>query len=60
MNIPIPLNVLTDAVAAMKMLRGVADSQLTTDQFMQALQSWSALHAYVASITKQIKIEVEA
>lgn len=33
----VPLNVLINAVEAMKMLRRVADEHLTTEQYMQAL-----------------------
>lgn len=52
-----PLNVLTDAVAALKMLRDVADGLLTNQQFMQAMRADSALSAYVEAITKEIKVE---
>lgn len=54
----VPLNVLINAVEAMKMLRRVADEHLTTEQYMQALTACSALNANVDYITKQINVEV--
>lgn len=56
----VPLNVLINAVEAMKMLRRVADERLTNEQYMQALSAYSALSANVDYITKQINIEVQA
>ena len=56
----VPLAVLIDAVAAMKMLRRVADEHLTTEQYMQALTACSALNANVNHIAEQIKVEVPA
>lgn len=53
----IPLNILTDAVEAIKMLRQVADEHMTTPQYMQALRAGSALSAWVDVITKEIKVE---
>lgn len=51
------LDVLVNAEAAMKMLREVADPLLTGEQYMQALRSWSALHAHVRAITENISVE---
>jgi len=56
----IPLNVLIDALSALKMLRDVADDKLTGPQYTQALRSWSALNAHVSAITKNIGVEVPA
>ena len=56
----VPLNILVDALAALDMLRKVADEHLTTDQYMQALQAGSILRVYVNNISEQIKVEVPA
>lgn len=56
----VPLNVLIDAVKTIEMLREVARSEMTTDQYMQSLRSWSSFGAYVDHISKQINIEVQA
>ncbi len=56
----VPLNVLIDAVAALDMLRKVADAHLTTEQYMQALQAGSILRVYVNNISEQVKVEVPA
>lgn len=56
----VPLNVLIDAVAALDMLRKVADDHLTTDQYMQALRAGSILRVYVNNISEQVKVEVPA
>jgi len=56
----IPLNVLIDALTTIKMLRDVSDDKMTNAQFKQAMRSCSDLNYYVESISKQIKIEVEA
>jgi hypothetical protein len=60
MRKPIPLEVLVNADAAMKMLREVADEKLTGEQFMQALRSWSALHAEIVQIQSAITCDVVA
>jgi hypothetical protein len=54
----IPLKVLVDAVKALEMLRVVADTELSTDQYMQGLKAWSALHAHVNEITQSLDVEV--
>ena len=56
----IPLNVLVNAVEAMKMLRKVADEHLTNDQYLQGLHAFAALKAHVEYLTEQIKVEVAA
>jgi hypothetical protein len=56
----VPLNILVDALAALDMLRKVADEHLTTDQYMQALRAGSILRVYVNHISEQIKVEVPA
>lgn len=53
----IPLSVLLDALAAMQMMREVADEKMTGEQYMQGLRAYSALKANVEHVTKQIKVE---
>jgi len=54
----IPLNVLVDAAAQMKLLVNAAEPTLTNDEYRKALGAYINLHAEVVHITKQIKIEV--
>ena len=56
----INLHTLTQAVAAMQMLREQADQNMSTEQFIQALRAWSALKSEVEQLTKHISVEVEA
>lgn len=56
----VPLAVLIDAVAALKMLREVADEHLKGEQYIQALRAWSSLKVHVEHISREIKVEAQA
>ena len=56
----IKLNILIAAAAQMKLMLEMSEHCMSNDQYRKALTAYCDLHAEVAHITKQIKIEVEA
>ena len=56
----IPLNVLINAEKALEMLRHVADKNMDTPQFMQAMRAHSELSVYIKMITERINVGAEA
>ena len=56
----IKLNILIAAAAQMRLMLDKAEPSMTNDQYRKAMAAYCDLHAEVAHITKQIKVEVEA
>jgi len=56
----IKLNILIAAAAQMKLMLEIAEHVMSNDEYRKAMGAYCDLHAEVAHLTKQIKVEVEA